>query len=315
MEYGKAIKDMAVGELVEGFYILKSAAIKNSSNGKAFFSGSLADQSGSLDMKCWDYAGPIGSADEGGVIKIQGEVTEFKGVKQLIARRMRMATDTDQYDIGSLIPTAPIQVDETIEFVKKIVESLKDDDYKSVCREMLERHIDTFAKIPAAKSVHHGFVSGLLMHTANMLEVADFLSDVYSEVINRDLLLSGTLLHDFAKEKEFALSKLGIVTDYTVKGQLLGHLVMGAQEVCEVCDKLGVPVEKSVLLQHLILSHHGEPEYGAAVRPACAESELLSYIDLIDSRMEIFAEVFQDVPVGAFSDRIFSLDKKIYHHE
>ena len=97
-------------------------------------------------------------------------------------------------------------------------------------------------------------------------------------------------------------------------GQLLGHLVMGAQEIAEIAKELDVPEEKSVLLRHLVLSHHGEPEFGAAVRPLFAEAELLSYIDLIDSRMEIYAETLPTVPAGSFSARIFALEKKIYHH-
>ena len=104
------------------------------------------------------------------------------------------------------------------------------------------------------------------------------------------------------------------MTEYSTAGQLLGHLVMGAQEVADAARELGIPEEKSMLLQHLLLSHHGEPEFGAAVRPMCAEAELLSYIDLIDSRMEIYAETLPTVPAGSFSARIFALVKKIYHH-
>ena len=144
--------------------------------------------------------------------------------------------------------------------------------------------------MPAAKSVHHGFVGGLLMHTSYMLEMAEFLARLYAAVIDRSLLLAGTLLHDIAKLEEFAVTQLGIVTEYTTKGQLLGHLVLGAQEVSEVCRELNVPEEKSVLLQHLLLSHHGQPEFGAAVVPMCAEAELLSYIDNIDAKMETFME-------------------------
>ena len=147
-----------------------------------------------------------------------------------------------------------------------------------------------------------------------ILRAADFLAGLYPEVIDRSLLLTGTLLHDFGKEREFAFSDLGIVTEYSTAGQLLGHLVMGAQEVTDAARELGIPEEKSMLLQHLLLSHHGEPEFGAAVRPMCAEAELLSYIDLIDSRMEIYAETLPTVPAGSFSARIFALEKKIYHH-
>ena len=99
-------------------------------------------------------------------------------------------------------------------------------------------------------------------------------------------------------------------------GQLLGHLVMGAQEIAEIAKELDVPEEKSVLLRHLVLSHHGEPEFGAAVRPVCAESELLSYIDMIDSRMEIYREVLAPLKAGEFSQRVFALDnRRIYKHQ
>ena len=147
-----------------------------------------------------------------------------------------------------------------------------------------------------------------------MLQMADSMAGLYAEVIDRSLLLSGTLLHDFAKCREFTLSPLGLVTDYSVAGNLLGHLVMGAQWVAQAAQKTGIPEEKSVLLQHMILSHHGEPEFGAAVRPQCAESELLSFLDMIDSRMEIYRETLPEVPEGEFSKRIFALDRKIYHH-
>ena len=123
-----------------------------------------------------------------------------------------------------------------------------------------------------------------------------------------------TLLHDFAKLEEFTVSQLGLVTGSSTKGQLLGHLVMGAQEVAEVARELGIDEEKSVLVQHMLLSHHGQPEFGAAVVPQCAEAELLSYIDNIDSRMEIYRENFEKLQPGEFSQRIFALEKRVYRH-
>lgn len=317
MEYNKRIEDFASGDRVEGFYILKDAALKVTVSGKPFFSGALMDRTGSIDLKIWDYSGPIGAdaGDTGKVVKIRGEVSEHKGNLQFTASHIRFAAESDTYDVSGLVPTAPVDGEAEYRRVRELVASMEDADYRRVAEEMLNRHEQAFRKIPAAKSVHHSFLSGLLMHTCNMMKLADFLAGQYRDVIDRSLLLTGTLLHDFAKEREFAFSELGIVTDYSTKGQLLGHLVMGAGEAAEVCRRLGVPEGKSVLLQHLILSHHGEPDYGAAVRPMCAEAELLSYIDLIDSRMEIYAETLPTVPVGSFSGRIFSLDKRIYHHE
>jgi len=198
--------------------------------------------------------------------------------------------------------------------LKALIASIKDEDYRKVCQIFLEQHYDAWKNTPAAKSVHHGFLSGLLMHTTTMLKIADFLAGLYGDIIDRSLLLAGTFLHDFGKQQEFTLSQLGLVTDYSVKGQLLGHLVMGAQEVAKLAAVIGTPEDKAVLLQHMILSHHGEPEFGAAVKPICAESELLSQIDMIDSRMEIYRETLQDMQVGEVSNRIFALDKRVYKH-
>lgn len=315
MEYNKSVQDMVPGDKVEGFYLLKEAYQKVSSNGKPFLSAVIADKTGTIDVKVWDYSGPVGAQEDiGKVVKIRGDVSEFKGSPQLSLSNVRMALPEDNCDTSRLVAVAPIDRDETLGKVRALIASLEDSDYRQVAQRMLETHLEAFRSIPAAKSVHHSFLSGLLMHTANMLQLADFLAGLYPQVIDRSLLLTGTLLHDFAKEIEFQFSELGIVTDYSLKGQLLGHLVMGAQEVSNVCTELGTPEEKSLLLQHMILSHHGEPEFGAAVRPEFAEAELLSYIDLVDSRMEIYSETLPSVPAGNFSGRIFALDKRIYHH-
>lgn len=316
MEYNKPIADMCPGMDVEGFYILRAAALKTTNSGKPFLSGTICDRTGSVEVKVWDYSGPIGARadDAGRVVKIRGSVSEYRGALQVSVHRIRMAEAADTYDKSLLVPTAPIDADAALADVQRLVASIADADYRSVAETMLARHLDAFRRIPAGKTVHHIFLSGLLMHTYNMLRAADFLAGLYPEVIDRSLLLTGTLLHDFAKEREFVFSDLGIVTEYSTAGQLLGHLVMGAQEVADVARELAIAEEKSLLLQHLLLSHHGEPDFGAAVRPMCAEAELLSYIDLIDSRMEIYAETLPGVPAGGFSQRIFALEKKIYHH-
>ena len=315
MDFNIRISDLTVGQQFEGFYILKEAQAKTTAAGKPFLSAALSDCSGKVPAMVWDYAGPIAGADAGKVVKVRGEVSEYKGSLQVTVDKIRLAGADDHYDVAALVPTAPIDVDAVLQEVRDLVASIEDADYRLLASTLLERNLVAFKDIPAAKSVHHAFIHGLLMHTAYMLRAADFLSKLYPEVVNRSLMLAGTLLHDFKKREEFAFSELGLVTEYSVKGQLLGHLVMGAQEIAAVAAEFGIPEEKSVLLQHMVLSHHGEPEFGAAVRPMCAEAELLSYIDMIDSRMEIYKENFEATPVGAFSERIFALDgKRIFHH-
>ena len=308
------LAELHYGDSFTGFYVLRNVFNKITNSGKPFLSASLADASAMVECKVWDYPGPLGPADEGKVVKVQGVLQEFKGMPQVKVERIRLAGDQDPYNLADLVATAPMDLDQAYANVEAVVDSMTDPDYQAVCREFLRRHGEGFKHIPAAKSVHHGFVGGLLMHTGYMLELAQFLAQLYASVIDRNLLLAGTLLHDFAKLEEFVTSQLGVVTEYSAKGQLLGHLVMGAQEAKEVCQELNVPEEKSMLLQHLLLSHHGQPEFGAAVVPQCAEAELLCYIDNIDAKMEIYRENLEKTPVGGFSQRIFALEKRIYNH-
>lgn len=224
MEYDLPVAQMARGDDIEGFYVLKSAFSKVANNGKPFLNLTLSDRTGAVDAKVWDYPGPIGAADEGKVVKIRGSVSEFRGALQVTVERIRLAGEGDRYDVTALVPTAPIDGEAMYASVEALLDSITDADYKAVCRELLRRHSESFRTIPAAKSVHHGFLHGLLMHTGNMMQLADFLAGMYADTVDRSLLLAGTFAHDLQKEREFRFSALGLVTDYSVQGQLLGTL-------------------------------------------------------------------------------------------
>ena len=308
------IHELRPGDRVDGFFLLSGAYAKQSANGKPFLSVELGDASGSIEGKVWDYSGPVSPADTGSVVKIRGVVTEFRGAAQVTVEQIRLARQDDVYNVKNLVPTAPLDEEAARQELLELVESIADADYRAVCQRVLERYGARFFSIPAAKTVHHGFLHGLLMHTLFMARTADYLAGLYAGVINRSLLLAGTILHDAAKCEEFTTSPLGLVTEYSSRGQLLGHLVMGAQAVAACAGELGIPEEKSTLLQHMLLSHHGQPEFGAAVVPICAESELLSLIDTMDSRMEIYREVLEQTEPGTCSARIFALDHRVYRH-
>ena len=312
MEYNKAVSDLEIGDQVEGYYALTGIQLKKSSAGKPYLSCTVSDSTGSVDAKLWNYTGPAGPEDSGKAALIRGEVTEFNGNLQFIIQRLRFAGDQDDFDPAALVPAAPIDPGEAMGEVRRIADSLEDGDYRRLCAALLARHGEEFARLPAAKSVHHAFLYGLLMHTLNMLRLADFLAGLYGEVIHRDLLLTGALFHDLGKLWEFRLSPLGLVTEYSLPGDLLGHVYMGAREAEDLARELDIPEEKRILLAHMLLSHHGEPEYGAAVPPMCAEAELLSAIDRIDSRMEIYAEALPQAQPGRFTLRVPSLDKRLY---
>ena len=315
METHQFIADLTLNERFSGFYLLQAAELRTTAGGKPFLNAVIADRSGAIVAKVWDYSGPVREGDAGAVVWVSGIAGEYRGAPQATLDRIRLAAQADPVELTALVPAAPIDAEETLRAVRARIESITDADYRGICLEMLARHHTAFFSIPAAKSVHHGFLNGLLMHTANMLRIADLLAELYADVVDRSLLLAGTFLHDFGKEEEFVLSPLGLASDYSVKGQLLGHLVMCAEEVGALGRELGVSEEKTMLLQHLILSHHGQPEFGAAVRPACVEAELLPYIDMIDSRAEICREALAQTERGKFTARIFALEnRRIWNH-
>ena len=306
------INAMHAGDTVEGFYLIKEPQIRSATDGEPYLTAKLGDQTGSIEAKMWKYTGNIGSADNGKIVKVRGKASEYKGKSQLVIEKLRLRTEQDAVDISILVPTAPIDVDQALSEIDTLLGSITDPDYRNICETMLAAHIGTFSRIPAALRVHHAFLCGLLMHTLYMMRMADFLAGLYNSFIDRDLILAATFLHDFGKVQEFLYSDTGLVTDYSMKGQLLGHLVMGAMEVAQLSAELGIPEEKSVLLQHLILSHHGEPEFGAAVRPACAESELLAQIDMLDSKMEQIRELMEKTANCTFSEKSFFLGGRRY---
>lgn len=308
------ISEIRTGDQIETFFLLQSASAKQSAAGKPFLTMLLADASGTIDGQMWGYNGPITGKDAGAVVWVRGTASEYRGAPQITVERLRLARPNEEYCISDLVPTAPIDGEKTWGELLALVDSLEDEDYAALCRKVLEEYGERFRAIPAAKSVHHGFLNGLLMHTASMLRLAECAAALYETFIDRSLLLAGTLLHDVSKCEEFLTSPLGLVTGYSTKGQLLGHLVMGAQVVAEAAAALHTPQEKAVLLQHMILSHHGEPEFGAAVPPICAESELLACLDKLDSRMEIYRENLPQVGVGECSRWIPALERRIYHH-
>lgn len=318
----KNIADFKFEERIQGFYVISNISINKTKTGSDFLSATLSDQSGSLELKAWDYSGELSPSDNGSIVKVRGVVGKYREKLQLVADRqggstnLRLLSESDDISDLDILPIAPVDLKESYEYVLKSINSMRDPDYKRLCIEMLRVHANDFVKIPAGKSVHHEFIGGLLMHSSNMMKIAEFLADFYSDFINKDLLMAAALLHDISKIREFELSPTGLVTKYSTEGMLLGHLYMGAQEVAAMSEKLGIDREKSMLLEHLILSHHGEPEHGAAVLPQTAEAELLSMIDLIDSRMEICRSALLSTEPMNFSEKIYGLDyRKIYKHD
>ena len=198
--------------------------------------------------------------------------------------------------------------------IEDTLESFTNDDLKKLTRGMLGLAGDRLTWFPAAQRMHHAERSGLLHHTTDMLRLARALLEIYPW-LNRDLLLAGVIIHDLGKIEEMKSDKTGNVTDYTRDGQLLGHLVRGITNLNRVAEETGVTGESLVLLEHMLLSHHGESEYGSPKPPMFAEAEALHWIDIMDARMNTMKTVTDKTPPGAFSEKIFSLDRRVYHPE
>lgn len=312
------IKDFQDGQTISYiFVIIQDIQLKSTAAGKPYLSAKLQDSSGTIDMKYWDYAGDLTSADNGKIVKVAGVVSSYRETLQFTASKIRLATDDDVsvYNKADLVPTAPIDIKETIQALEHTFGCIVDEDYRDVCIRLWDSYKERFIDFPAAKGVHHAFIGGLLMHTYNMMKVAGTIAAIYKNEVNHDLLLAGTFLHDIAKIHEYETSTLGLATGFTLHGNMLGHLVMGANVVGDMCDCVAIPIEKKLLLQNMLLSHHGKPEYGAAVVPRTLEAELLHMIDLIDSRIEICREAFEKTELGQFTEKLFALDnKQIYRH-
>jgi len=311
------INIMNLNTSVRGYYLLQDAQTRTTKSNKDFLSVNLRDASGTIEGVQWDLTGVAGPVEAGTVAYVEGTVTEYNGRLQVTLQHIRKAYPCEEetaYSVEQLVPVAPINVEATFDWIVAVIDDMEDEDYRVLCEQMVYQNEKAFKEIPAAKSVHHSFRSGLLMHTANMVELAMSVSDMYGVFINRDLLLAGTILHDLGKVREFKLSPYGLVEDYTTEGTLLGHLQIGAMEIAKMARNVAVPQEKVMLLQHLILSHHGKPEFGAAVEPRCIEAEILACIDMIDSRAQIYTENIIKLNTGEFSPKIYSLGKRIYNH-
>jgi len=196
--------------------------------------------------------------------------------------------------------------------IQNYIKRITNQDISRIVIEVLESYKDKLLFYPAAKQNHHSIRSGLLYHIMRMLMVAEKLTEVYTNV-NRDLLYAGVILHDIAKIDEMEANELGVVSEYTIEGQLLGHIVQGVKIIDDFSRRLGVNREVSILLQHMILSHHYEPEFGSPKKPMIPEAELLHYIDIIDARMYDMESALSNAKPNEFTDKIWVLDnRKLY---
>ena len=300
--------------LVEGFALVKACDKKSAKNGTFYLDIKLGDKDSEMVAKMWDFREDMQTLPEvNTVIKIRGTIQQYNGNDQFIIQRMRPATE-DEFDMADFVKTSDYSGNDMLDSIIRLVNDFEDEELKMVVLSMLRDNQERILTFPAAEKLHHAMTGGLLYHTLSIVRLAECVCGIYP-CIDRELLLSGAILHDIAKMREYTVNGAGIVDGHTLEGMLLGHLVMGAEDVGRKCDELEITPEKKYLLQHMLISHHGKLEFGAAVRPSFIEAEVLSQLDLFDANMYEMAEAVSGVKAGDFTGRLWMLDnRKLYNH-
>lgn len=294
-EIMKYIETLREGERVSEIYLVKSKQAALTKAGKPYDNVILQDKTGTLDAKIWD-PGSVGIAEFEAMdyVAVTGDITSFQGNLQMSIKRARKA-DEGEYEPKDYLPVSSKDMDAMYETLKKYIASVKNT--------YLNQLLNVFFADPefekrfkfhsAAKSVHHGFVGGLLEHTLSVTRNCDFFAKCYP-ILNRDLIVTAAIFHDIGKLEELSTFP---ENDYTDEGQLLGHIMIGAEQVgLKIREIEGFPIILANELKHCILAHHGELEYGSPKKPALAEAVALSFADNIDAKMETITEMFSNVP-------------------
>jgi 3'-5' exoribonuclease len=303
------IKDLEKGQSIIGYFAVKDIAEKETKEQKKYLDLTLVDSSGEINAKVWDISqsllGEMPQKSE--IVKTDANVEEYKGVLQLKINKIRKAKAEDNYDPDAIIPRAPVPVERMYAVLCRFIEAISNDSLKQAVAKIIEEHKEKIMYYPAAKTNHHSYLGGFLHHTTTMLLAAERLSTLYQ--VNTDLLYAGIILHDIGKLYELTTDETCIGTEYSLEGELLGHIAIGIR-IIERAE--GLENEQKLLLQHIILSHHQNPEWGSPKRPMLKEAELLHHLDMIDSRMNDFLKAENQTQQGCLTPKIFQLDRKIY---
>lgn len=307
----KGIGNYSIGDTFEGFMLIKDVQKGIASNGKPFLTLYFVDSTGEIDAKLWDAS----KDDEEmyvkeKVVKLVGDIHEFRGKSQLRIKSIRLAQVTDGVRVSDFLEKSPISKDVLKEQVMEAVFEMQNPNIQRIVRAIIKKYEEDLFIYPAASKNHHAYVSGLAYHVVTMLKIARSLSEIYPE-LNKDLLYAGIILHDIGKIHELS----GVVsTSYTLEGTLLGHITIMVSEIKEVASELGLEDSEEVLvLQHLVLSHHGKEEWGSPVRPMVREAEILHLIDLIDAKMNMLNRALDKTKRGEFTEKLFAMDHRSFY--
>ena len=304
----KMISEFTDHDRIEGQFLLGSVSKGVNTNGGSYFSVELRDASGQITAKKWDAT----LQDEeifvtGNVISLIGETNRYKDALQLKILSAEVVP-LDEIDVDRFVKAPPVSKNELIKKFNNYVNSIKNEDCQKLLKYMINKFDDKLYSYPAAVSIHHEYSSGLLMHSISMADLAAFLCPIYD--CDYDILITGCLLHDMGKIIEL---EGPIVYKYSLEGKLLGHISIMCAEIRKAADELKLTGEIPLFLEHMVLSHHGQQEFGSPVMPYTKEALLLSLIDNLDSKMVVVDKALQEVEPGNFSNKVFPLDNRAFY--
>ncbi len=304
------IKDFKEGDKIQTSLLITQLTKGVTTSGAPYASIALSDKTGVIDGKLWDVKdGQLDGIDAGKVVSVSAEVLKYRNALQLRLYSLN-ALDASEFDAEDYVRGSHLSQFEMKTQMGKILSSIKDKIYHDICVAVVSEFEDRLYTSPAASKNHHEFAGGLATHVIAMCNLADSICNLYPQ-LNRDLLIGGVLMHDMGKTIELSGP---ILTEYTLEGKLIGHISIMESKVKEISKKLNVEdSEQSLLLRHLILSHHGQLEYGSPVRPMVMEAEILTFVDNIDARMNMFDKALDNIEEGEWTPRIFPLENRSFY--
>lgn len=308
----KKIEEYNIGDRVDSFLIIKRVDLKTTnSSSKKYLDFILGDSTGEISAKLWDVPEEAENLYQTSmVVRVRGTITNYQNTPQFKIERIRPVSENDNINPSDLVLSAPIDPDTMFSrILNDYIDSMDNIEIRKITEKLFLENEGKLQYYPAAKRNHHSIRSGLLFHILTMLRLGEKICEIYP-YLNKDLLYAGVILHDMSKLDEMESSDLGIVSEYTVEGTLLGHITQGIKNIDRAARELGTSKEVAMLLEHMVLSHHYEPEFGSPVKPMFAEAELLHHLDIIDARLFDMRRASEGLEKGSFSDFILSLDRR-----
>ena len=303
------ISEFSDGDRINGQFLISNSAKCLNNAGAAYMNLELKDSSGTINAKKWEAS----LEDEtnlviGSVIYLEGDVLKYKDSLQMKLLSYSVV-DPKDVDVAKFVKAPPVPKEELIKRFNKYVEGIKNEDCRKILDYLIKRLSPKLFDYPAAVSVHHDYASGLLMHTVSMADIGSYLADYYGD-IDKDMLITGILLHDMGKTIEF---EGPVIYKYSLEGKLLGHISIMVSEIRRAAEGLKITSEVPLLLEHMVLSHHGSNEFGSPILPLTKEALLLSLIDNLDSKMVFTAKALEGVNPGEFTNKLFPLDNRMMY--